>query len=114
MTATYTFEAAAPVTALLIAPNAELWIIPLLRTEEGLRPGEPLLVAGDNCGIALILLLSGIACVIFAAIAMRSPQYRMLSRQYSGTTDQACIDEGKPTARATTSDRSVAHREVAS
>lgn len=36
-----TFEAAAaPITALLIAPLAELWIIPLLRTEGGLRTIE--------------------------------------------------------------------------
>ena len=54
--------AAAPTTALLIAPLAEFWIIPLLRTEEGLRAWEPLLGTGHNRGIALILFVSGIAC----------------------------------------------------
>ena len=84
-----TFEAAAaPVTALLIASIAELWIIPLLRTEEGLRPWEPLLGTGDNRGIALILLVSGIACVILAAIAMRTPQYRLLSHRYAHAADE--------------------------
>ena len=81
-----TFEAAAaPITALLIAPLAELWIIPLLRTEEGMRTWEPLLGSGLNRGIALILLISGIACVILTAIAMRTPQYRLLSHQYVST-----------------------------
>lgn len=84
-----TFEAAAaPITALLIAPIAELWIIPLLRTEEGLRPWEPVLGIGDNRGIALILLVSGIACVILAAIALRTPQYSLLSRRYAQAADE--------------------------
>ncbi len=84
-----TFEAAAaPITALLIAPIAELWIIPLLRTEEGLRPWAPLLGTGDNRGIALILLISGAACVILAAIALRTPQYRLLSRRYAHAADE--------------------------
>ncbi len=84
-----TFEAAAaPITALLIAPLAELWIIPLLRTEEGLRPWEPLLGTGDNRGIALILLFSGIACVTLAAIALRTPQYTLLSRRYAHAADE--------------------------
>lgn len=66
-----TFEAAAaPITALLIAPLAEFWIIPLLRTEEGLRAWEPLLGTGHNRGIALILLVSGIACAAIAALAI--------------------------------------------
>ena len=101
-----TFEAAAaPITALLVAPIAELWIIPLLRTEEGLRPWVPLLGAGDNRGIALILLVSGIACMLVAAIALRTPQYRLLSHRYAhaaealdpSVTDPAgCHDEAEP------------------
>lgn len=83
-----TFEAAAaPVTALLIAPLAEFWIIPLLRTEEGLRTWEPLLGTGHNRGIALILLISGIACAAVAVLAMCTPQYRLLSDRYLNSAD---------------------------
>jgi len=83
-----TFEAAAaPVTALLIAPLAELWIIPALRTEEGMRLWAPLLGAGHNRGIALILLAAGIACVLLVVVALLTPQYRMLTRQYAKAAD---------------------------
>lgn len=110
-----TFEAAAaPVTALLIAPIAELWIIPLLRTREGLRLWEPLLGTGNNRGIALILLVSGIACVILTVIAMRTPQYRLLSRRYADTAEETCVDDGGAGTRATTSYRSVDRSEVGS
>lgn len=84
-----TFEAAAaPVTALLVAPLAELWIIPLLRTEAGLRPWQPILGTGDNRGIALIMLISGAICIVLALIALQTPQYRMLSRQFANGADQ--------------------------
>ncbi|MFT4136350.1 MFS transporter [Microbacterium sp.] len=100
-----TFEAAAaPVTALLIAPLAELWIIPSLRTEQGLRLWAPLLGTGNNRGIALILLLAGIACALLAAIAMRTPQYRLLSYRYAAAGEQASIDhDGDPTTASTRS-----------
>ncbi|WP_416370907.1 MFS transporter [Timonella senegalensis] len=79
-----TFEAAAaPLTALIVAPIAELWIIPLLRTEEGLRPWKAMLGSGEHRGIALILLVTGTLCTLFVLAAFASPQYRMLSRRYA-------------------------------
>lgn len=79
-----TFEAAAaPLTALIVAPIAELWIIPLLRTEEGLRPWKAMLGSGEHRGIALILLVAGTLCTLFVLAAFASPQYRMLSRRYA-------------------------------
>lgn len=78
-----TFEAAAaPITALLIAPIAEVWIIPHLRTEAGQQQWAWLLGTGDHRGIALILFVAGLACVLVAIIAMLTPQYRLLSREY--------------------------------
>ncbi|WP_209326251.1 MFS transporter [Brevibacterium renqingii] len=79
-----TFEAAAaPITALLIAPIAELWTIPHLRTEAGQREWEWLLGAGDSRGIALILVFAGFGLVLLAVAALLTPQYRFLSRQYA-------------------------------
>ncbi|MCQ9384683.1 MFS transporter [Brevibacterium sp. 50QC2O2] len=81
-----TFEAAAaPITALLVAPLAELWIIPALRTEAGAALWAPVLGSGHNRGIALILLATGIGCIILAGIAALTPQYRLLSRRYAQT-----------------------------
>ncbi|THV29475.1 MFS transporter [Glycomyces paridis] len=86
-----TFEAAAaPVTALFVAPLAELWLIPYMRTAEGQSKWEWLLGTGDSRGIALVLLLGGLGCVALALVAMLSPQYRRLSDRY-----RAAVDEDK-------------------
>lgn len=105
-----TFEAAAaPITALLVAPFAELWIIPALRAEDGAGFWEPVLGAGDNRGIALILLVSGIACVLLAIIAMRTPQYRLLSREYADSAEEDLADDHPASTGTMTSGRPV-HR----
>lgn len=49
---------------------------------------EPSLGIGDDRGIALILLVSGIARVIVAAIDLRTPQYSLLSRRYAHAADE--------------------------
>jgi MFS transporter, DHA3 family, multidrug efflux protein len=85
-----TFEAAAaPVTALLIAPLAELWIIPHMRTDAGQRQWEWLLGTGDARGIALILLLGGLGCAALACVALLAPQYRRLSARYRAAVEEA-------------------------
>lgn len=90
-----TFEAAtAPVTALLVAPLAEWWVIPHLDTEQGARQWEWLLGTGDSRGIALILIAAGVFCVVLAVAAMCTPQYRRLSRSYVGSTDTADSTSG--------------------
>jgi DHA3 family multidrug efflux protein-like MFS transporter len=78
-----TFEAAsAPVTALLIAPLAELLIIPYMRTDAGERQWKWLLGTGDARGIALILFIGGVCSAALACVALLSPQYRQLSASY--------------------------------
>lgn len=78
-----TFEAAtAPVTALLIAPIAQVWIIPYLRTDAGRLQWEWLLGVGDSRGIALIMVFTGLLCVLLSLGALLSSQYRLLSRRY--------------------------------
>ncbi len=78
-----TFEsAAAPVTAFVIAPLAELWIIPYARTDSGREVLRPLLGAGDTRGIALVFLASGLIMVVAALVAFRLPAYRVISRTY--------------------------------
>ncbi|WP_404811361.1 MFS transporter [Gulosibacter chungangensis] len=78
-----TFEAAAaPVTAFLMAPIAQVWVIPHLRTPDGQAQWQWLLGTGDSRGIALLLVISGVCCALLALIAFLTPQYRQLSRQY--------------------------------
>jgi DHA3 family multidrug efflux protein-like MFS transporter len=84
-----TFEAAAaPITALLIAPIAELWVIPLLRTDAGRRQWEWLLGTGDSRGIALIFVIGGLVCTALALAAFLAPQYRLLAQQYDNAAPQ--------------------------
>ena len=77
--------AAAPITAFMIGPIAEFWILPYMKTEEGKRQFEWLLGTGDVRGIALIFLASGIIMVLLALLAFRSRSYRLLSDSYQSS-----------------------------
>lgn len=74
--------AAAPVTAFVIAPLAQLWIIPFARSDAGREALRPLLGDGDARGIALVFLVSGLAMVVAALAAFRSRAYRGMSQTY--------------------------------
>lgn len=77
------FEAAAaPITAFLIAPLAEFWILPWARSSEGSAALEPLLGAGVARGIALVFLVGGVVMIIAAALAMLTKSYRQISASY--------------------------------
>ncbi|WP_238335088.1 hypothetical protein [Kribbella amoyensis] len=90
-----TFEAAsAPITALLIAPLAELWIIPAFQSEPRQETWSWLLGTGDSRGIALIMLTAGLACILLAAAALRTPQYKLLTKQYAGAKEPEPQPEG--------------------
>lgn len=75
-------SAAAPITAFVISPLAQFWIIPWARSDEGAAALEPLLGTGDARGIALIFLVSGLLIVGAAVLAFRTPVYRAISRTY--------------------------------
>lgn len=75
-------SAAAPVTAFVVSPLAQFWIIPWSRSEDGAEALRPLLGTGDARGIALIFLISGLVIVAAALVAFRTPVYRAISRTY--------------------------------
>ncbi|WP_347109486.1 MFS transporter [Paenarthrobacter sp. S56] len=77
-------SAAAPITAFLIAPIAQYWIIPYARSEEGAALLAPLLGEGTSRGIALVFLVAGIVMVIAAFLAFLTPVYRRVSASYQG------------------------------
>ncbi|PWC05941.1 MFS transporter [Agromyces badenianii] len=79
------FEAAAaPITAFLIAPIAEFWIIPYMESEGGQATWTWLLGEGDARGIALVFLFSGLAMVALGVLAFSTRSYRTLSAEYQG------------------------------
>jgi DHA3 family multidrug efflux protein-like MFS transporter len=77
------FEAAAaPVTAFLIAPIAQFWIIPYMRSPQGDEAWGWLLGEGEARGIALVFLVSGLVMVALALAAFTTRSYRVLSEEY--------------------------------
>lgn len=76
-------SAAAPVTAFLIAPIAQFWIIPYARSAEGAARLAPLLGEGTSRGIALVFLVAGITLVAAALLAFLTPVYRRVSASYA-------------------------------
>jgi len=77
------FESAStPVTAFLIAPLAEFWVIPAVGSAEGAARWDWLLGQGDARGIALIFLVSGLVMVAIALLAFCTPSYRLLTERY--------------------------------
>lgn len=77
--------AAAPLTAFLVAPVADRWIIPFAASADGRRALEPLLGVGTpvSRGIALVFLVAGVLMAVTALAAMATPAYRALSRTYA-------------------------------
>ena len=88
--------AAAPITAFLIAPIAEFWIIPYMETDGGRSTWGWLLGEGDARGIALVFVFSGLVLVALALLAFGTRSYRLLSEQFleAGPADAAAPGEG--------------------
>ena len=90
------FEAAAaPVTAFLIAPIAEAFVIPWA-DGDGATTLEPLLGIGPGRGIALVFLIAGALTVLAAAIAFATPVYRSVSAEYASTADDVAEEADDP------------------
>jgi MFS transporter, DHA3 family, multidrug efflux protein len=84
-------SAAAPITAFLIAPVAQFWIIPYARSTDGAAQLAPLLGEGTSRGIALVFLVAGIIMVVAALLAFLTPVYRRVSASYTRTAEEASI-----------------------
>ena len=83
--------AAAPLTAFIIAPLADRWIIPFAASARGREVLEPVLGAGTpvSRGIALVFLVAGLVMTLAALLALASPVYATLSRTYAAAAPGA-------------------------
>jgi len=107
------FEAAAaPITAFLIAPIAEFWIIPYMDSDAGRATWGWLLGEGDARGIALVFFFSGLVMVALAIVAFGTRSYRLLSEEYQrAPAEQAAGGEpgdASSSGEATASDEAAA------
>ena len=92
--------AAAPLTAFLIAPIAEFWVIPYMNGPVGQATWGWLLGEGQARGIALICFFAGLIMVAVALLAFRSRAYRQLTELYEKAPDEPDA-EGADAAQAT-------------
>nr|WP_317451745.1 hypothetical protein [Microbacterium sp. NIBRBAC000506063] len=93
-------SAAAPVTAFLIAPIAEFWVIPYMNTAAGQERWGWLLGEGQARGIALICFFAGLIMVVVALLAFRSRAYKQLTELYAKAPEPAEGDDEESDAGA--------------
>lgn len=84
---------AAPITAFLIAPIAQYWIIPYMRSEQGGEQLGWLLGAGQARGIALIFLAGGLIMIVVALLSMGTKQYRKLSAIFQTENPTTALEQ---------------------
>lgn len=75
--------AATPITAFLIAPIAQFFVMPFMKSDDGKASFGWLLGDGEMRGIALIFFVSGLIMVAVALLAFTSKTYRQISAFYA-------------------------------
>ena len=77
--------AASPVTAFLIGPIAQAWVIPFMTDGGGADSIGTWFGTGPDRGMALIFIVAGTIGLIVTVLALRSSAYRRLSTSYAST-----------------------------
>jgi DHA3 family multidrug efflux protein-like MFS transporter len=75
--------AAAPITAFLIGPIAQFWIIPSMTDGPLATAIGPWFGTGPDRGMALVFIVAGVIGLGATLVALRSRQYRVLSDRYA-------------------------------
>ena len=75
--------AASPITAFLIGPIAQFWILPSMTDGPLADLIGPWFGTGPERGMSLIFIVAGVIGLIVTLIALRSRPYRMLSSRYA-------------------------------
>ena len=94
--------AASPVTAFLIGPVAQAWVIPFMTDGGGADALGPWFGTGPERGMALIFIIAGSIGLLATILAFNSTAYRTLSRRYAEKkdvtepADQETFDQLKP------------------
>ncbi len=75
--------AAAPLSAFVVGPVAEFWLIPYAASDTGRARLDWLLGDGQARGIALVFVVTGVAGLAVTLWAFTTRSYRWLSRRYA-------------------------------
>lgn len=81
--------AASPITAFLIGPVAQLWVIPSMTTGSGAASIGAWFGTGAVRAMALIFIVAGLIGLAVTLVAMRSKSYRRLRAHYADTGEPA-------------------------
>lgn len=84
--------AASPVTAFLIGPIAQFWILPSMTNGALADALGPWLGTGPDRGMALIFIVAGVIGLTVTVLALRSRPYRNLSSRYAAAPGQSSGD----------------------
>jgi DHA3 family multidrug efflux protein-like MFS transporter len=87
--------AAAPITAFLIGPIAQVWVIPLMTDGTGADAIGSWFGTGADRGMALMFIIAGTLGLGVTLLALRSPAYRRLSNAYADVRDAPVIPSGQ-------------------
>jgi DHA3 family multidrug efflux protein-like MFS transporter len=88
--------AASPISAFLIGPIAEFWLIPYMESPEGRSTWGWLLGSGEARGIALVFIGAGMIMLVTVMLALASAPYRRLSHAYADAPPQQIDASGQP------------------
>ena len=88
--------AASPVTAFLIGPIAQFWVLPSMTNGPLADRLGPWLGTGPERGMALIFITAGVIGLVVTLFALRSAPYRRLSDRYVRRAAEADADGGVP------------------
>jgi DHA3 family multidrug efflux protein-like MFS transporter len=86
--------AASPISAFLIGPIAEFWLIPYMESESGRSTWSWLLGDGEARGIALVFFGAGVIMLVTVLLALASAPYHRLSRAYADAPPQRLESRG--------------------
>jgi DHA3 family multidrug efflux protein-like MFS transporter len=92
--------AASPITAFLIGPIAQFWVLPSMTDGALANAIGSWFGTGPDRGMALIFIVAGIIGLFVTLLAMRSRPYRDLSSRYAAAPSQATTPDAEVPAPA--------------
>lgn len=88
--------AASPITAFMIGPIAQFWVIPFMTDGAGAAAIGSWFGVGPERGMALIFIVSGAIGLLVTLLALRSRSYHKLSDRYATVPTREDRDTGLP------------------
>ena len=90
--------AASPITAFLIGPIAQFWVLPSMTDGALADAFGPWFGTGPDRGLALIFIVAGVIGLLVTLFALRSRQYRELSERYAAAPEPKMPEADAPDA----------------